>query len=59
MSQWHGGKGSKPRKVTDQDQFDSNWDLIFGKKDQKVKQAMVTDLNWDGEEEEEPKTDDG
>lgn len=31
MSQWHGGKGSKPRKVDDREQFESNWDLIFGK----------------------------
>ena len=33
MSQWHGGKGSTPRKV-DRKKFDENWDRIFGKKDQ-------------------------
>ena len=34
MSQWHGGKGSTPRKV-DKKKFDENWDKIFGKKIQK------------------------
>lgn len=33
MSQWHGGKGSTPRKV-DKKKFDENWDRIFGKKEQ-------------------------
>lgn len=28
---WHGGKGSKPRKV-DPDKFAANWDKIFNKK---------------------------
>ncbi len=43
------GKGSKPRPFSvDKDTFASNWDLIFGK-NQKVKQNMVTDLNWDGD----------
>lgn len=32
MSQWHGGKGSKPRPV-DKKKFDENWERIFGKKD--------------------------
>lgn len=27
-----------------------NWDNIFGKKNQKVKQKSMTELNWDGEE---------
>lgn len=31
MSEWHGGKGSKPRPV-DKKKFDENWDRIFGKK---------------------------
>lgn len=45
------GKGSKPRPFSvDQDTFSSNWDLIFGK-NQKVKQAIVTELNWDGDAE--------
>lgn len=29
-SSWHGGKGSKPRPISNQKQFDSNWDRIFG-----------------------------
>jgi len=31
--QWAGGKGSKQRKVGDQNKFNDNWDAIFGKKD--------------------------
>lgn len=32
-----GGKGSKPRPYSvDQDQFSKNWNLIFGKKNEKV-----------------------
>lgn len=34
MTQWHGGKGSRPRNV-DKKKFDDNWDCIFGKKDEK------------------------
>ena len=30
MSNWHGGKGSKPRPVSDKKKFDDNWDAIFG-----------------------------
>ena len=34
--QWHGGKGSRPRKQSvDNETFDNNWDRIFGKKDRK------------------------
>ena len=29
---WHGGKGSSPRPINNREQFESNWDLIFGKK---------------------------
>lgn len=29
---WHGGKGSAPRKGSDQNAYSSNWDNIFGKK---------------------------
>jgi hypothetical protein len=35
---WHGGKGSKSRKV-DQKAFSDNWDKIFGKKDMKFATA--------------------
>lgn len=27
------GKGSKPRPIPDRAKFESNWDLIFGKKE--------------------------
>jgi len=30
-SQWHGGKGSAPRKSNDQKQYEDNWQKIFGK----------------------------
>ena len=34
-SQWHGGKGSKPRPFSvSQEEFDNRWDMIF-KKDKK------------------------
>ena len=35
MSTMHGGKGDRPRPiVVPRQQFDSNWDKIFGKKSQ-------------------------
>lgn len=33
MSQWHGGKGSKPRPIKNRDEFNNNWDQIFKKKE--------------------------
>jgi hypothetical protein len=27
------GKGSKPRPISNREQFEKNWDTIFGKKD--------------------------
>ena len=44
MTKWHGGKGSKKRPMDiDQEQFDKNFDAIFGKKkkdkDKKEKQT--------------------
>jgi hypothetical protein len=32
MSNWHGGKGSKSRPISNRDRFAKNWDEIFGKK---------------------------
>lgn len=32
---WHGGKGSKPRPISDRRTFDMNWDIIFNKKNNK------------------------
>lgn len=33
MAATHGGKGSSPRPIKDQQKFADNWDLIFGKKE--------------------------
>lgn len=49
--QWEGGKGSKQRP-TDIKKYSDNWDRIFKSKNQKDKQREVTDLNWDGHENE-------
>lgn len=49
--QWHGGKGSQRRNTNDKAYAD-NWDKIFGKKNQKIKQKQLTELNWDGDEDE-------
>lgn len=35
---WHGGKGSRYRKV-DQEAYNENWERIFGKKDMKFTTA--------------------
>ena len=47
--QWHGGKGSQRRKESG-NSYQSNWDRIFGSKNQKTKQKSLTELNWDGNE---------
>lgn len=36
---WHGGKGSKPRPVKDQQKFEDNWEKIFGKKTKEKKET--------------------
>lgn len=30
-SNWHGGKGSTPRTNTHSDEYQANWEKIFGK----------------------------
>ena len=30
---WHGGKGDRPRPISNREQFEKNWNLIFGKLD--------------------------
>ena len=50
-NQWHGGKGSAPRKNDDKQAYADNWDIIFGKKD-KVKEPEKpevdpADTTWD------------
>lgn len=43
--QWHGGKGSRPRKQSvDRETFDNNWDLIFGKK-KKTEQEIIEEVS--------------
>lgn len=49
MTQWEGGKGSKPRPV-DKSKFDANFDRIFGKKDQ----ILDKDKNKSGKEDKKP-----
>jgi len=39
MSTWHGGKGSTPRKGSDQKQYEDNWEKIFGKKQEQQPQV--------------------
>ena len=29
-TKWHGGKGSQTRPISNREQFESNWDKIFG-----------------------------
>jgi|TARA_R110000744_G_scaffold141439_1_gene252845 hypothetical protein len=48
---WQGGKGDTPRKTNDPKAYADNWDVIFGKKDQKAKQQDMTELNGDGNRE--------
>lgn len=49
--QWHGGKGSQ-RRNSNNKAYADNYDKIFGKKNQKIKQKQLTELNWDGDEDE-------
>lgn len=64
---WEGGKGSKPRPISDRKKFEDNWDRIFGKKQQsqegfwehnckhngKFLVASGESCSWCGEEENE------
>lgn len=43
MTKWHGGKGSKRRDMQiEQEQFDKNFEAIFGKKKRRNKDASKT-----------------
>lgn len=46
MTQWVGGKGSKPRPV-DQQKYSDNWDRIFGKKEFEEVHAKPKDTEDD------------
>ena len=43
---------TKKSKTGGHDNYRDNYDRIFGKKNQKIKQKSMTELNWDGDEEE-------
>jgi len=49
---WHGGKGDSARPISNREQFEKNWDLIFGKKDNE-------DAISEGEGEKTPAVDEG
>lgn len=34
--QWHGGKGSAPRKKANQKAYEDNWEKIFGRTDKNL-----------------------
>jgi hypothetical protein len=46
---WHGGKGSKPRPVSDRKQFEDNWDKIFGNKENKPEEEKEVNPREDME----------
>jgi len=50
-NQWHGGKGSAPRKSDDRKAYADNWDIIFGKKDKAKEKEKPevdpADTTWD------------
>jgi len=43
-SNWHGGKGSG-RRGSDDKKYTDNWEVIFGKKKEKVEWPERTNLN--------------
>ena len=49
MTQWHGGKGSKPRPYSvTQEEYDKRWDAIFGRDEPEDDED--NDLEQDDEE---------
>lgn len=48
-NQWHGGKGSAPRKSNDQKTYADNWDKIFGNKSKEKEKPEVdpADTTWE------------
>ncbi|MGA1168404.1 MAG: hypothetical protein ACO3T2_08480 [Burkholderiaceae bacterium] len=46
---WHGGKGSKPRPISDRKQFEDNWDKIFGNKENKPEEENENNPRTDME----------
>lgn len=57
MSSWHGGKGSKTRKLAiSKDQFDKHWDLIFGNKETNDENRQKENLEETRQNDEEGQT---
>ena len=46
-NQWHGGKGSAPRKSNDQKTYEDNWEKIFGNKDKASETIEVDEKEID------------
>ena len=48
-NQWHGGKGSAPRKTNDQKTYEDNWEKIFGNKAKEKEKPEVdpADTTWE------------
>ena len=50
MTQWHGGKGSKPRPYSvTQEEYDKRWDAIFGR-DEPDEDDLAEDNELDDED---------
>lgn len=50
MTQWHGGKGSKPRPYSvTQEEYDKRWDAIFGR-DEPEEDDLAEDNELDDED---------
>lgn len=46
--QTHGGKGDRPRVIEDRTQYESNWDKIFGNKEEVSSDPFADLETWDG-----------
>ena len=46
-NQWHGGKGSAPRKTDNRKQYEDNWEKIFGKKEKPKEKPAVDEKEID------------
>jgi hypothetical protein len=43
-----GGKGDKPRPMPNKEQFDKNWESVFGKKQETLKNYIEQKENQNG-----------
>ena len=54
MTQWHGGKGSKPRPYNiSQEEYDKRWDAIFGRDESEEDEYTETDEDENADTDEE------